>query len=128
MEYFKHQEFACRCCRQLPPAVRENIETLVTEVLDPARRAYGGPVLVNSGYRCRKHNAEAGGVANSQHLRGEAADICCRDNARLAKILEEQGRYDQLILYRNRDGSIRFIHVSWKHEGVNRKQILNKSI
>lgn len=119
MEYFKPQEFACRCCRQLPPSVRENIESLVTEVLDPARRAYGGPVLVNSGYRCRKHNAEVGGVANSQHLRGEAADICCEDNKRLGKIIE-QGVFDQLIYYPT------FIHVSYKREGNNRKQILNK--
>ena len=126
MEYFKQQEFACRCCGQLPPSLRENIEALVTEVLDPARRAFGGPVLVNSGYRCPKHNAEVGGVANSQHQRGEAADIYCCDNARLAKILEENGRYDQLIRYWNRDGSIRFIHVSWKREGVNRKQVINK--
>lgn len=119
MEYFKKQEFACRCCGQLPPAMRENIETLVTEVLDPARRAFGGPVLVNSGYRCPMHNAEVGGVANSQHQRGEAADVRCADNKRLGKIIE-QGIFDQLVYYPT------FLHVSYKRQGVNRKQIINK--
>lgn len=126
MVHFRPEEFRCRCCGGLPPAVRENIETLVTEVLDPARQRYGGPVLVNSGYRCPKHNAEVGGVPNSQHMRGEAADIRCDDNERLAKIIEMNGRYDQLIRYMGPGGKIRFIHVSWKRTGVNRKQMFNK--
>lgn len=126
MKYFIEKEFRCRCCGGLPPAARENIEALVTEVLDPARQQFGGPVLVNSGYRCPKHNAEVGGVANSQHLLGEAADICCSDNEWLAKIIEENGRYDQLIRYMGPGGKIRFLHVSWKRYGPNRKQVLRK--
>lgn len=127
MKFFKFEEFRCRCCGGPPPAVRENIEALVTEVLDPARQRYGGLVLVNSGYRCARHNAAVGGVANSQHLKGEAADICCGDNERLAKIIEENGRYDQLIRYMGPGGKIRFIHVSWKRNGQNRKQVLRKA-
>lgn len=126
MEYFKESEFACRCCRQLPPSARENIRALVDNVLNPARRKLGKPVFVNSGYRCEKHNKEVGGVANSQHMKGEAADVCCEDNERLAKIIEENGRYDQLIRYKRPNGSVRFVHVSWKRNGVNRKQKLNK--
>ena len=126
MKYFKESEFACRCCGQLPPSERENIRALVDNVLDPARQAFGGPVYVNSGFRCEKHNAEVGGVKNSQHLSGEAADITCSDNRRLTEIIEANGRYDQLIRYMNRDGSIRFIHVSWKRQGVNRKMKFNK--
>lgn len=124
MKYFKESEFACRCCWQLPPSVRENIHALVDNVLDPARQAFGGPVYVNSGFRCEKHNAEVGGVKNSQHLCGEAADITCSDNRRLAAIIEQNGRYDQLIRYINRDGSIRFIHVSWKRTGVTENKCL----
>lgn len=124
--YFKPGEFRCRCCGGLPPAVLENIDALVTEVLDPARQRLGGPVLVNSGYRCPKHNAEVGGVPNSQHMRGEAADIRCEDNRRLAEILEQNGKYDQLIRYLDARGNIRFIHVSWKRNGQNRKMKFNK--
>ena len=128
MKFFKFEEFRCRCCGGLPPLAKENIEALVENVLDPARQRYGGPVLVNSVYRCARRNAAVGGVANSQHLRGEAADICCGDNERLAKIIEENGRYDQLIRYMGPGGNIRFIHVSWKRNGVNRKQTLRKLV
>lgn len=104
--------------------MRGNIEALVDNVLDPARRVFGGPVSVSSGYRCPKHNAEVGGVGGSQHLKGEAADICCSDNERLAGIIERNGRYDQLIRYMDRNGRVRFVHVSWKRCGVNRRMKL----
>ena len=75
MKWFKEKELCCKCCGQLPPFARENIEALVENVLDPLRERYGKPIVVNSGYRCAKHNKEVGGVANSQHVKGEAADI-----------------------------------------------------
>lgn len=124
MEYFNFSEFACRCCGRIPPGVRGNIEALVDNVLDSARRVFGGPVSVSSGYRCPKHNAEVGGVSGSQHLKGEAADICCSDNERLARIIERNGRYDQLIRYKGAGGRIKFLHVSWKRCGVNRRMKL----
>ena len=132
MKYFKELEFACRYCGQLPPSVRENIEALVDNVLDPARQRYGGPVLVNSGYRCTKHNAEVGGVQRSQHLVGEAADIAPMarfqgpsfrfqdELKRLQRIIVENGVFDQLIVYPT------FLHVSYKRHGNNRKQIIIK--
>ena len=124
MKHFKEREFVCKCCGQLPPAMRDNIVALVDNVLDLAREEFGGPVTVNSGYRCPKHNLAVGGVVNSQHMKGEAADLCCADNKRLAEIIEKNGKYDQMIKYLRPDGSIRFIHVSWKRNGGNRKQRL----
>ena len=124
MKHFKEREFVCKCCGQLPPAMRDNIVALVDNVLDPAREEFGGPVSVNSGYRCPKHNLAVGGVVNSQHMKGEAADVCCADNKRLAEIIEKNGKFDQMIKYLQPDGSIRFIHVSWKRNGGNRKQRL----
>ena len=126
MKHFRFEEFACRCCGQIPPGVRGNIEALVDNVLDPARRVFGGPVSVSSGYRCRCHNAAVGGVSGSQHLRGEAADICCSDNERLAGIIERNGRYDQLIRYMGENGRVRFVHVSWRRDGPNRRMRLVK--
>lgn len=118
MKHFKEREFVCKCCVELPSFAKENVVALVSNVLDPAREQFGGPVLVNSGYRCPKHNSEVGGVANSQHLRGEAADITCVDNKRLKQIIVENGKFDQLIDYGT------FLHVSWKRFGPNRKQKL----
>ena len=71
----------------MPAEVRQNIEALVANVLDSLREAYGKPIYVNSGYRCEKHNKAVGGVPKSQHMRGEAADIHCDDNAKLAKLI-----------------------------------------
>ena len=120
MKWFKEKEFACKCCGQLPPLARENVKALVTEVLDPVREKFGKPVVVNGGYRCEKHNKDVGGVRNSQHLRGEAADIHCADNERLKQLIIENGKFDQLITYPT------FLHVSYKRTGGNRHQRLKK--
>lgn len=111
---------------KLPDGVEENLEALAEQVLEPAREKLGKAITVNSGYRCQVHNKAVGGVANSQHMRGEAADLSCEDNERLAEIIEENGRYDQLIRYKRPEGSVRFVHVSWKRNGANRKMKLNK--
>ena len=120
MKWFKEKEFACKCCGQLPPLARENVKALVREVLDPVREKLGKPVVVNSGYRCEKHNKDVGGVRNSQHLRGEAADVTCADLPRLKALIIENGKFDQLITYPT------FLHVSYKRTGGNRHQRLKK--
>ena len=117
MRYFEMKEFACKCCGQLPPSAEQNLQALVEHVLDPARERLGMPITVNSGYRCPAHNKAVGGVKNSQHLKGEAADITCADTKRLAEIIEQLGNFDQLIVYPT------FLHVSYKRQGVNRKSI-----
>ena len=108
-----------------PKEAEENLRALVDEVLDPLREAYGRPIRVNSGYRCPRLNALVGGTPNSQHMRGEAADIQPvvgneGDLDELARILIANGKFDQLILYPT------FIHVSHKRFGWNRKQVLQK--
>ena len=124
MRWFKEKEFACKCCGELPlstssgQAPRANVEALVREVLDPVREKLGKLIVVNSGYRCEKHNKEVGGVKNSQHLKGEAADVTCSDLPRLKQLIIENGRFDQLIDYGT------FLHVSYKPNGLNRRQVL----
>lgn len=58
------------------------LTVLVANVLDPLRDAWGKPIVVNSGYRCPKLNRAVGGVARSQHTKGEAADIRTLSNRR----------------------------------------------
>ena len=130
MKYFTMNEFECHCGCRMPDSARANVVALVEAVLDPAREILGRPVTVNSGSRCGKHNREVGGVSASQHLRGEAADITAgspEENKRLAEILEQNGKYDQMIKYLNKDDGIRFVHVSWKRFGPNRHQVLRKA-
>ena len=126
--YRENKQDRCEGCRlshavtKLPYGLDENMEALVNEVMDPAREKLGMPIVVNSGFRCPVYNAACPGASKtSQHMRCEAIDCHCADNRRLAKIIVENGKFDQLIVYPT------FIHVSWKRQGVNRKQILKKT-
>lgn len=124
--YREDRQQRCKECRlqqaasRLPNGIEENIEALVEQVLDPARERLGKPVVVNSGFRCPVHNTAVGGVYNSQHVSGQAADVYCEDNRRLAQIIVQNGKFDQLIIYPT------FLHVSWKRLGGYRQQILRK--
>lgn len=107
--------------------VEESLRALVDEVLDPLRERYGIPIYVNSGYRCPELNRLIGGAFNSQHMRGEAADITAgspSENLKLAHMIEEAGKFDQLIYEHVHDGKPQWLHVSYKRRGTNRKRIL----
>jgi hypothetical protein len=102
------------------------LSALVANVLDPLREKYGKPIVVSSGYRCPKLNKAVGGVARSQHTKGEAADIRCvsdsrAENKRLFDLIVASGLpFDQLIDEYGYD----WVHVSFK-DGANRRQILH---
>lgn len=99
--------------------VRLNIHALVTLLLQPLRSACDHALKVNSGYRCKKLNDLVGGSKNSQHIKGQAADIASDAPIRLARLVIDKGLdFDQMILYPN------FIHLSYTLERQNRKQIL----
>ena len=51
------------------------LHVLADQLLDPIREAWGKPIIVSSGYRCKELNALVGGVKNSHHILGCAADI-----------------------------------------------------
>ena len=103
--------------------VKRNLEALVGNVLDPLREWYGKPIYVNSGYRCPALNKAVGGVANSQHLTGQAADIDVNDraeNRKLMKHIEDNLDFDQLIW----ENGGAWVHVSYRAGGKNRRQVL----
>lgn len=88
---------------------------LAVEVLEPARQAYGKPIRVTSGYRSERLNKAVGGKPNSQHMRGQAADLQADNLERLYDIIQSQGNYDQLLLESN--GKSKWIHVSFNPDG-----------
>lgn len=99
-----------------------NLEELVLNVLDPAREAFGAPIRVNSGYRCERLNRAVGGASNSQHTKGEAADITTgskESNRLLFELISDKLPFDQLI----DEKDFSWIHVSYRH-GANRQQKL----
>ena len=57
-----------------PEDVVENLGTLCTTLLEPARALWGVPVQIDSGYRCTALNAAVGGALMSAHVLGLAAD------------------------------------------------------
>jgi uncharacterized protein YcbK (DUF882 family) len=64
------------------------------EVLENIRASINQPLIVNCGVRCPSHNAEVGGVSNSQHLYGIAADLSLPDGYSVdefAKVAEDAG-------------------------------------
>ena len=78
-------------------------------LLEPAR-AIAGPIIINSGYRSEAVNRKVGGVSNSQHLVGQAADIRPRDPARfwpLVEFLKACEHTDQLLTGNG------WLHISW---------------
>ena len=109
----------------------DNLRALCQEVLEPLRRHLDRPVVISSGYRCKKLNQLVGGVRTSQHMTGEAADIA-------APLLDINGKklspsqslsllsdwmdwiidntlFDQCIMEhrKNKDGTVTpWIHVS----------------
>ena len=101
----------------------ENLQFLVDNVLQPLRDMYGRPITVNSGYRCPELNKAVGGSKNSQHIRGQAADITAgskSENKHLFNLVLDNGiPFDQLIDEKN---------YSWLHISYNnncRRQILH---
>ena len=67
--HFSKAEMACRCCGNL------KIEDRLLSALETLRNLAGVPVIVHDAYRCPKHNEEVGGVADSEHTQGLAADV-----------------------------------------------------
>lgn len=93
------------------------LHVLVDQLLDPVREAWGEPILVSSGYRCKQLNELVGGVTHSHHILGCAADIIAGNRAdhhrlfALIQQMQEQGkiRFTQLIW----EGGGRWIHLSY---------------
>ena len=91
-----------------------NINSLVDNVLDPVRDMVNAPIIITSGYRCPQVNRLVGGVDNSQHMSGCAADFHVMGFTpsmmyEVFLYIFNTLEYDQLIYYRSKN----IIHVSY---------------
>ena len=115
-KHFDASEFVCHCCG------RGSVDKRLIELLEELRAKAGSPIHINCGYRCPKHNAEVGGVPNSQHALGTAADIFIPalsfDKARqlVASLpFDGTGFYPPLD---TSPSSLWFIHVDTRNGGI----------
>lgn len=105
-----------------------NLSHLCINVLQPLRDYLNKVVTVKSGYRSLEVNVEVGGVSNSQHRVGQAADIECENMVNACLYINKSLVYDQLITYFDNSGKIIFIHVSYNPFQPNRMQFFKKYI
>lgn len=99
VKHFDRKEFKCKCgnvyCNGYPAEPQEKL----VRIADMVREHFGAPATVSSGLRCKQHNANVGGVANSRHLTGKAMDFCI-DGKNASQVLEYvQGRPDVRYAY-----------------------------
>lgn len=117
--------------------VENNLNMLITQVLQPLRDVYGKPIHVTSGYRSPRLNKAVGGVSTSHHLRGFAADILGFDRSVaetnvLFRLLEgardKAGKklftFTQLIWEHDKRGNY-WVHVSYVSYNLKRQVIDN---
>ena len=108
-----------------------NLCALVHHVLQPLRDAMNEPIKIGSGFRCQKLNAAVGGVANSQHTKGQAADLCIdgdiEKGRRWFEWIKKNCEFDQLIWEKNPKTGSCWVHVSFVYPdfGKNRKKVID---
>ena len=104
------------------------LHVLVDQLLDPIREAWGEPIVVSSGYRCKELNTLIGGVKNSHHILGCAADITApllspqggKKSSTMSEYLPIGGgreganrRLFKMIQQMQQEGRIRFTQLIW---------------
>lgn len=102
----------------------ERMRLLCVNVLEPVRRRFG-VTRISSGFRSKELNAAVGGVATSQHLYGEAADIHISSTEAGRKIYDYIRRnldFDQLLFEHRMSNGCRWLHVSYTTRRANRRQ------
>ncbi len=108
------------------PEVVYNLTCLCQNVLEPVRRQFG-MTRITSGYRCKELNDAVGGVKNSQHITGEAADIHVSSIETARKIydfIRDNLPFDQLLLERVMSNGCCWLHVSFTIHRNNRRQAM----
>ena len=103
---------------------------LACYVLEPLREAMHEPIPISSGFRCEQLNRAVGGVSNSQHMRGQAADLCIDGDMKKGRkwfdYIKTHLPFDQLIWEHSSNGTY-WVHVSFVHPdlGRNRQQAID---
>ena len=110
------------------PTQVENMKLLAEKVFEPLRKWVGGPIKVNSFFRSPELNTAIGGVASSQHCKGQAIDIDdvygYKTNAEMYHWVKENLNFDQMIWEFGTDMNPNWVHISYVSEEDNRNRCL----
>ena len=106
----------------------KNLKLIAENVFEPIRANFRQPIRISSGYRSQSLNAAIGGATRSQHSTGEALDIdmdgTALSNKEIFNFIKEKLSFDQLIWEFGNDHNPDWVHVSYKADGNQRKQVL----
>jgi len=116
---------------------KTNMEVLAERVFEPLRKYVGGPIRINSFYRCSKLNEAIGGASKiidgkkrqtSQHCEGRAMDIDDthghKTNAEMYQFIKDNLDFDQLIWEFGDENNPDWVHVSYVSKDSNRNRCL----
>lgn len=108
----------------------ENMRALASAVFEPLREHFGVPIPITSFFRSRALNTAIGGSLNSEHMYGRALDMDMDGmpghvtNADVFHHIRLNLPYDQLIWEFGNSQQPGWVHVGYRAEGHNRKQLL----
>ena len=105
-----------------------NMELIAEKVFEPLRDWVGGPIKINSFFRCPELNKAIGGSSKSQHCKGQAIDIDDTfrvvANSDMYSYIKENLDFDQLIWEFGDDNNPDWVHVSYVSPEENRNRCL----
>ena len=115
--HFKKAEFKCECggryCNGYPGG---NTSAKLLGILESLRSYYGKPITVTSGQRCPTYNRQIGGISNSAHIYGKAADIyipgICDTVAGRRQVISKAYALGAAYAYGNTPGMGNAVHIN----------------
>ena len=108
-----------------------NMVGIAENIFEPLINWVGGPIKINSMFRCEELNTAIGGSSRSQHCQGRAIDVDDtfgnKTNAEMFNYIKENLNFDQLIWEFGDDTNPDWVHVSYVSKEENRNRILKAS-
>ena len=104
----------------------ENLKAICEHIFEPIRAEFRVPIYISSAYRSKALNQAVKGSATSQHCKGEALDLDMDGhshsvtNKDIFDFIVDKLPFDQVI----NEFDYAWVHVSYKRNGPQRKQIL----
>ena len=108
-----------------------NMTGIAHNLFEPLRKWAGGPIKINSFFRCKELNSAIGGSSRSQHCEGRAIDLDDtyghKTNAQMFYYIKDNLNFDQLI-WEFSDGADAtnpaWVHISYINDNENRNRCL----